>query len=152
MTTTPLGPVVPAAEDPEVTTLDPHPELDALAKGAPHCKTESHVQVVVLGDHPTSIVTATHVDHMTCAQPSLDGSPGVILSHRHSAPLDGLHMMPSLVAVMPGWLRVAAQHALGMAGVRTVAIQHFDKPAWVLFAAVTPQAALDLATAIERVA
>lgn len=139
-----------AHDERDVTDLDVHPDdgdLAAVAK-LPHCKDVTHVHVTVLGDHLTERVTATHIDKLACKNTRYSGS-GVVISHRPGHPLDGLQMLPELVAEMPVWLRDAVQQAHSMPGLHTIGITHTDRKVFVIFAAVSLDDAVKLANDIE---
>lgn len=133
--------------------LDEHPDHGDLAahEKLPHCKDPSHVHVTVLGAHPTVEITATHAPHLACQNTPYTG-PGVIISHRAKHPLDGLHLLPEEVAVLPGQLRDGASHAIGAGPDHTVAITHTSLKVFIVFGAMTPGDAIALADAIEHAA
>lgn len=122
--------------------------MDEATSPLPHCKDTDHVDVTVLGDHVVVPITVTYVEHLACKNTDYTG-PGLVLSRSPKKPLDGLHLLPGLVAVMPDDLRTAADMVKATKGMHTVAITHTDNKVYVLFGAMKPKDARVLAGAIE---
>lgn len=133
-------------------TIDEHPDHGDLAahEKLPHCKDETHVHVSVLGAHPTVKMTATRLAHCDCKNTPYTG-PGVIIARGHDV-TKGLHLLPDLIAVMPTDLREAATAARGEGAGHTVGITHTSVKVFIIFGALTPDDAVELAAGIEAAA
>lgn len=110
----------------------------------PHCKNPAHLRVTVTPSGPEMQVTATYAPVMQCENHVQ--SPGVVLSHRHGHPLDGMHLLPDAIAWLPGQLR---DHARAAGPTDKVTISHTSRQQFVDFASLTRPGALALADAIE---
>lgn len=119
---------------------------DAAAK-LPHCKGPDHCHVENRPAGRPIKLTVTKVSQLSCKNTTYNG-PGIILAKNASKPLEGLHLLPELIAVLPGQLRSCA--AAAKAG-QNPAIVHTINGPFEEFAQELAADAVRTAGDIERV-
>lgn len=117
--------------------------------GLPHCKDyPTHVHCIVDTIRPVNHdkLTATYEADMPCKR--VTSTWGVILAPKASAPLTGMHLLPSAVQGLPDDLRANAAIAAQTPGVG-VSIVHTVTTVFERFATMTVAEALVLADEID---